>query len=98
MSFLPNEEELMRTSRFSEAQIIGLVQEHEARGDTDAICRRHGVRRATLCRWTAKYGGMDVSEAQRLRDLEAENARLKRLLAEAMLDVAALKDVVSRKG
>ena len=87
----------MRTSRFSEAQIIGLLQDHEASGNTDAICRRHGVSRATLYRWRAKYGGIEVSEAQRLHTLEAENARLKRLLAEAMLDVAALKDVLSRQ-
>ena len=83
--------------RFTEEQIIGVLKEGEAGLKVAEICRSHGISDATYYNWKAKYGGMSVSDVQRLKALEAENARLKRLLAESMLDNAALKDVVSRK-
>jgi putative transposase len=87
----------MRQSRFNEGQIIGLLKEHEAGGATADVCRKHGISPATFYKWKAKYGGMDVSEAQRLRLLEQENSKLKKLLAEAMLDVAMLKELNGKK-
>ena len=78
----------MRRSRFSEEQIIGILREQEAGAATAEVCRKHGISSATFYKWKAKYGGLDVSEARRLKALEAENARLKKLLAEAMLDNA----------
>ena len=81
----------MKRSRFTEDQIIGILKEHEAGVSVADLCRKHGVSDATVYKWKAKYGGMDVSEAKRLKGLEDENARLKRLLADAMLDNAALK-------
>jgi putative transposase len=87
----------MKGSRFSEEQIIGILKEHEAGGTTADVCRRHGISSATFYKWKAKFGGLDVSEARRLKTLEDENARLKKLLAEAMLDNAMLKDVASKK-
>ncbi len=87
----------MRKSRFSEEQIIGILKEQEAGQQTAEVCRRHGVSPATFYKWKAKYGGMEVSEAKRLKALEDENARLKRLLAEAMLDNAVLKDIAGKK-
>jgi len=81
----------------AEEQIIGILREQEAGGAVKAIIRRHGISEQGFYRWKARYGGMEVSEARRLRELEAENAKLKRLLAEAHLDNAALRDVLGRK-
>jgi putative transposase len=88
----------MRRSRFSEEQIIGILREHEAGVATGEVCRRHGISDATFYKWKAKYGGMDVSDAKRLKGLEDVNRRLKKLLAEAMLDNAALKDLLGKNG
>ena len=87
----------MKRSRFSEEQIIGILKEHEAGVPVADLCRKHGVSNASLYNWKAKYGGMDVSEARRLKTLEDENARLKKLLADSMLDNAALKDLLGKK-
>ncbi len=83
--------------RFTEEQIIGVLREQEAGGVVKEIIRRHGISEQTFYRWKSKYGGMEASDVRRLKELEAENARLKKLLAEAQLDISALKDVVSRK-
>lgn len=87
----------MKRSRFSEEQIIAILKEQEAGAATVAVCRRHGISEATFYKWKARYGGLEVSEARRLKSLEDENARLKRLLAEAMLDVAVLKELNAKK-
>jgi len=87
----------MKGRRFTEEQIIGVLKEGDAGAKTKDLCRKHGVSEATFYNWKAKYGGMTVSEARRLRELEGENARLKKLLAEAELDKAALKDLLNRK-
>jgi len=87
----------MKKSRYSEEQIIGILKEHDAGGRTADLCRRHGMSPATFYKWKSKFGGMDVSDARRLRALEAENARLKRLVADLTLDKEALKDVLSKK-
>lgn len=87
----------MKRSRFSEEQIIGILKEQEAGARTADVCRKHGVSEATFYKWKSSYGGLEVSEAKRLKALEDENARLKRLLAEAMLDNAVLKDLASKK-
>jgi len=86
----------MKGSGFSEEQIIGVLREHEAGAKTEEVCRRHGISIATFYKWKAKYGGLDVSEARRLKSLEDENRRLKKLLAESMLDNAALKDLLGK--
>ena len=87
----------MKRSRFTEEQIIAILKEQEAGAKTADVCRRHGISDATFYNWKAKYGGLEVSQARRLKALEDENARLKKLLAEAMLDNAVLKDVAARK-
>lgn len=84
----------MRRSRFTEEQIIAILAEQERGMATAEVCRRHGISSATFYKWKAKFGGMDVSDARRLKTLEQENARLKRLLAEAELDKAVLKDLL----
>jgi putative transposase len=87
----------MKRSRFTEEQIIGVLKEHELGAKTADFCRKHGISEATFYNWKSKYGGMDVSEARRLKQLEDENGKLKKLLADAMLDNAALKDLLSKK-
>jgi len=87
----------MKRSRFTEEQIIGVLKEHELGAPTGDLCRKHGISTATFYNWKSKFGGMDVSEAKRLRQLEMENGKLKKLLADAMLDNAALKDLLSKK-
>jgi putative transposase len=87
----------MKRSRFTEEQIIGILREQEAGVATAEVCRRHGVSSATFYKWKARFGGLDVSEARRLKALEDENARLKRMLADAMLDNVALKDLLGKK-
>ena len=86
----------MKKSRFTKDQIIGVLREQEAGSKTEDVCRKHGVSQQTFYRWKAKYGGMTTSDAQKLKTLEDENRRLKKLLAESMLDVAALKDLLSK--
>jgi putative transposase len=86
----------VKKSRFTEAQIIGVLREQDAGGTTEEVCRRHGISPQTFYRWKAKYGGLEVSDAQKLKGLEDENRRLKKLLAESMLDVAALKDLLGK--
>ena len=87
----------MKRTRFTEEQIIGVLKEHEAGIPIAGLCRKHGVSSASIYKWKAKYGGMDVSEAKRLKALEDENTRLKKLLADSMLDNAALKDLLGKK-
>jgi putative transposase len=88
----------MRRSRFGEEQNIAILREQEAGAATGEVCRRHGISDATFYKWKAKYGGMEVSDAKRLKGLEDENRRLKKLLAESMLDNAALKDLLGKNG
>ena len=87
----------MKRKRFSEEQIIAILKEHEAGVAVGDLCRKHGMSNASLYTWKAKYGGMEVSDAKKLKSLEEENGKLKRLLADAMLDNAALKDLLGKK-
>lgn len=87
----------MKRSRFTEEQIIAILKEHEAGLPTAEVCRKHGISHASFYKYKAKFGGMDVSDARKLRALEDENGKLKRLLAEAMLDNSILKDVAAKK-
>ena len=86
----------MRKSRFSEQQIIGILKEHAAGISAAELCRKHGISDATFYKWRSKYGGMSVSDAKRLKAMEAENAKLKKMLAEQMLDNATLKEMLSK--
>ena len=88
----------MKRSRFTEEQIIGILREQEAGIPVADLCRKHGLSSPTFYKWKAKYGGMDVSEARRLKALEDENAKLKRMLADSMLDNVALKDLLEKSG
>jgi putative transposase len=86
----------MKKSRFSEEQIIGVLKEHQAGLPVSELCRRHGISDATFYNWRSRYGGMEVSDAKRLKALEEENRKLKKLLAESVLDVATLKDALGK--
>ena len=86
----------MKRSRFSEEQIIGILKEHQAGATATDLCRKHGVSDATFYKWRSRFGGMEVSDAKRLKALEAENAKLKKLLAEQMMDVATLKEMLGK--
>ena len=86
----------MKHKRFSDEQVIGVLKEHEAGGKVDDLCPRHAISTATFYTWRKKYGGMEVSEARRLKGLEEENRKLKRLLAESMLDVATLREALGK--
>jgi len=87
----------VKNSRFSEEQIIGILKQSEAGAKTGDLCRQHGISEATFYNWRSKYGGMEVSEAKRLKQLEEENAKLKRIVAEQALDITMLKDLVGKK-
>ena len=87
----------MKPGRFTEEQIIGILREQEAGAKTAEVCRKHGISSATFYKWKAKYGGLDVSDAKRLKALEDENGKLKKLLAEAELDKAMLKEIAAKK-
>lgn len=87
----------MKNSRFSEEQIIGILKQSEAGAKTSELCRQHGISTATFYSWRSKYGGLEVSEAKRLKQLEEENAKLKRIVADQALDITMLKDLVGKK-
>jgi putative transposase len=86
----------MKRSTFSDEQIIGILKEHQAGLSAADLCRKHGISDATFYTWRKKYGGMEVSEAKRLKALEEENARLKKLLAESMIDVSTLREMLGK--
>ena len=86
----------MKRSRFSEAQIIGILKEHQSGLGAKELCRKHGISDATFYKWRSKYGGMGVSDARRLKTLESENAKLKKMLAEQMMDVVTLKEMLGK--
>lgn len=86
----------MKRSRFSEGQIVGILKQHEAGKKTVDVCREHGISAATFYHWKAKYGGLDVSDAKKLRHLEEENAKLKRVVADLTLDNVVMKDLLSK--
>ena len=86
----------MKRRRFSEEQIIGILKEHQAGLGAKELCRKHGISDATFYKWRSRYGGMEVSDARRLRTLESENAKLKKMLAEQMMDVATLKEMLGK--
>ena len=86
----------MKRKRFTEEQIIAVLKENEAGAKVDDLCRRHGISSAAFYTWRKKYGGMDASEAKRLRALEVENAKLKRIVADQMLDMTAMKELLAR--
>lgn len=86
----------MKRSRFNEEQIIGILKEHQAGLNAADLCRKHGVSEPTFYKWRSKYGGMEVSDANRLKSLEEENAKLKKLLAESMLDVSTLREMLGK--
>lgn len=86
----------MKRSRFSEEQIIGILREHQAGAKTADLCRKHGISDATFYKWRSRFGGMEVSDAKKLRALEAENAKLKKLLAESMIDVSTLREMLGK--
>ncbi len=87
----------MRKARFTEEQIVGILQEHEAGAKTGELLRRHGISRETFYRWRRKYGGLQVADARRLKQLEDENRRLKRVVADQVLNIQVLKDVLGKK-
>jgi putative transposase len=87
----------MKPSRFTEEQIIGIPREQEVEAKTADVCRKYGISSATFYKWKAKYGGLELSDAKRLKSLADENAKLKKLLAEAMLDNAMLKEIATKK-
>lgn len=86
----------MKRSRFTEEQIIGVLKEHQAGLSATELCRKHGISDATFYKWRSKYGGMEVSEAKRLKQLEDDNAKLKKLLAESMMDVSTLREMLGK--
>jgi putative transposase len=86
----------MKRSRLTEDQIIGVLKEHQAGIPTAELCRKHGISDATFYNWRSRYGGLEVSDARRLKSLEDENRRLKKLLAESMLDIATLKEALGK--
>jgi putative transposase len=87
----------VKNSRFSEEQIIGILKQSEAGAKTSELCRQHGISTGTFYAWRSKYGGLDVSEAKRLKQLEEENSKLKRIVADQALDITMLKDLVGKK-
>ena len=88
----------MKRKRFSEERIIGVLKENEAGAKVDDLCRRHGISTTTFYAWRKRYGGLEVSEARRLRQLESENARLKKIVADQLLDMSAMKELLAKIG